>query len=87
MEEMAELMTKREAGGELADLPCPFCGKPRSQRSNYIRCQACATNWIQEEMHLPGYLNRNPAAARSEAARTTIVAPRPSATSSVAAAE
>lgn len=74
---MQELMEKlqREAveGGELTNLPCPFCNRPRSQRSTYIRCTPCATNWLQEEMHLSckgkPYLEVNPAAARSEAAR------------------
>lgn len=58
--------------------PCPFCTKPRVQRSDYIRCNPCATNWLQEEMHLPDYLSRNPAAARSEAARMLRDAQKPS---------
>lgn len=49
--------------------PCPFCRKPRVGRNNYIRCNQCGVNWLDEEMSLPNYLNRNPAAARSEAAR------------------
>lgn len=56
MSEMMELMEKlrREAkeGGELVDLPCPFCQMPRSQRSDYIRCQPCGVNWLAGEMHL-----------------------------------
>lgn len=51
--EMRELMEKlkREAieGGELKDLPCPLCGRTRSQRSDYIRCTPCATNWLDGE--------------------------------------
>ena len=74
MSEMLELMEKlkREIaeGGELKDLPCPFCQKPRSQRSDYVRCSPCGINWLQSEMGLPNYLNRNPSACRSEAART-----------------
>lgn len=53
MSGMLELMTKlkREIthGGELKDQPCPFCKKPRSQRSDYLRCSSCATNWLQGE--------------------------------------
>jgi hypothetical protein len=50
---MGELMAKlsREAkeGGELKELPCPLCGRPRSQRSEYVRCTPCATNWMDGE--------------------------------------
>ena len=49
--------------------PCPFCHNPRVERSDYIRCLTCGINWLLEERHLPNYLNRNPAACRSEAAR------------------
>jgi len=49
--------------------PCPFCHQPRVMRSDYVRCNLCGVNWLFEEMHLPNYLSRNPAAARSEAAR------------------
>jgi ribosomal protein L37AE/L43A len=66
--------------------PCPFCKRPRVARSNYIRCNPCGTNWLDEEMHLPNYLNRNPAAARSEAARMA-TATKPTANTSVGAAE
>lgn len=53
MSEMMELMEKlrkeiRE-GGELKDLPCPMCQKPRSQRSDYLRCSPCGVNWLQGE--------------------------------------
>ena len=61
--------------------PCPFCGKARVQRNTYVRCNPCGINWLDEEMHLPNYLDRNPAAARSnpngkaqESAHTTIEA-------------
>lgn len=49
--------------------PCPRCGRARVQRSDYIRCNPCGVNWLDSEMHLRDYLNRNPAACRSEAAR------------------
>lgn len=29
--------------------PCPFCKRPRVRRSDYIRCNGCATNWLDGE--------------------------------------
>jgi hypothetical protein len=49
--------------------PCPWCGRPRVLRSDYIRCNGCATNWLAEEMHLPDYLNLDPRVARARSAR------------------
>ena len=66
----------REVGTES---PCPFCGEPRVRRSDYIRCNLDGINWLDEERHLPDYLNRNPAAARSAASMATT--PRSAATS------
>jgi hypothetical protein len=66
-EQEANRLDRVNEVGTLA--PCPFCQKPRVQRSDYIRCNPCGVNWLQEEMHLRDYLNRNPSAARSEAAR------------------
>lgn len=66
LQELTNQDRRNEVGTEP---PCPFCKRPRVSRSNYIRCNPCGTNWLDEEMHLPNYLNRNPAAARSEAAR------------------
>ena len=65
---------------------CLFCGIPRVQRSDYIRCMGCGINWLDEERNLPNYLNRNPAAARSETARMAI-AQQKSAGNSAAAAD
>ena len=48
--------------------PCPFCQKPRVSRSDYIRCNKCGANWLNEEMHLPNYLNLDPRTARRVAA-------------------
>jgi hypothetical protein len=52
-QEVAKVRDKIEkenkVGGELSNLPCPFCRKPRSQRSTYIRCQPCAVNWFAGE--------------------------------------
>lgn len=28
---------------------CPFCGKARVRRSNYIRCNPCGVNWLNGE--------------------------------------
>lgn len=47
---------------------CPFCGNPRVERTSYIRCNPCGVNWLNEEMHLPNYLSRDPRVARREAA-------------------
>jgi len=60
-------MRRNEVGTEP---PCPFCKKPRVRRSDYIRCNGCAVNWLDNERHLPNYLNRNPAAARGDAQQT-----------------
>lgn len=86
LDRMESLQREAREGGELKDLPCPFCGKPRSQRSDYVRCQSCGVNWLQDEMSLPNYLNRNPSAARSEAARTE-TGTKPTANTSKAGAE
>lgn len=70
---MAELKREAREGGTLTDLPCPFCGKPRSQRSDYIRCQPCGVNWLDEEMHLEyqgrPYLSLDPRLVRQTPAR------------------
>jgi len=29
--------------------PCPFCQKPRVERSDYIRCNHCGVNWLDGE--------------------------------------
>lgn len=34
-----------EAGGDLKDLPCPYCHRARFTRSDYIRCSHCGMNW------------------------------------------
>ena len=65
MSEIAELIAKlkKEAkdGGELTDLPCPMCGRPRSRRSDYTRCTPCGVNWLDGED-----LSANPKVARYE---------------------
>ena len=38
-------MVEIEQGGDLTDLPCPYCNLPRCDRSDYIRCSACGMNW------------------------------------------
>lgn len=51
--------------------PCPFCKRPRVERSDYLRCNPCGINWLDEEMHLTykgkPYLEVDPRQARSEA--------------------
>ncbi len=50
MLEIKEKITRENReGGELTDLLCPFCKKPRSLRSDYIRCQPCGLNWLPGE--------------------------------------
>lgn len=44
-----KLKTEAAKGGELKELPCPFCHRPRSQRGDYIRCTPCALNWSAGE--------------------------------------
>lgn len=39
--------------------PCPFCGRPRLKRSNYIRCGRCGVNWCDGEK-----LDRDPSIER-----------------------
>jgi len=34
-------------GGGLSE--CPFCGVPRSKRSDYVRCSRCGINWLEGE--------------------------------------
>lgn len=41
-----KIALENKQGGELKDKRCPFCGKPRSQRSFYVRCQPCGINWV-----------------------------------------
>ena len=36
-----------EKGG--TETPCPRCQLPRVRRSDYIRCCACALNWMDGE--------------------------------------
>src|ERR1700687_5287938 len=56
---------RRTLAMEVGTAPdCPFCQRPRVRRGDYIRCNPCGVNWLDQEMHLPSYLNRNPAAAR-----------------------
>ena len=45
----ASILHETQHGGTLKALPCPFCGLPRSQRSDYIRCQPCGVNWLPGE--------------------------------------
>lgn len=58
-------MTREERMNELGtEPPCPFCQKPRVTRSDYIRCNRCGVNWLDEEMHLANYLSSDPRVAR-----------------------
>ena len=68
---------------------CPLCGQARVRRSDYIRCRACAVNWLDGEDQ-----SRDPRLEREErrvaeaalkrgvvTARTGSSAARPAATS------
>jgi ribosomal protein L37AE/L43A len=68
--ELTEYMslTREERLAEVGTEPmCPFCGIPRVSRSSYIRCNKCGVNWLNGEMHLPNYLERDPRVVRREA--------------------
>jgi len=42
--------TRQERLAEVGTLPpCPQCGTPRVQRSDYIRCNPCGLNWLDGE--------------------------------------
>jgi hypothetical protein len=49
--------------------PCPFCLKPRVQRSDYVRCNPCGTNWLRGED-----LIRDPRLSRIKATQPTEMA-------------
>jgi hypothetical protein len=66
--------------------PCPFCQRPRVARSDYIRCNPCGVNWLDQEMHLPNYLQMDPRVAR-KAAALMVNATKSSAATSPAAAD
>lgn len=56
-----EALKEIREGGELKDLPCPLCGKPRSQRSDYVRCSPCGMNWMEgEDLNKSPLLSREP---------------------------
>ncbi len=60
--ELAELLnqTREERLNEVGTMPpCPFCQKPRVQRSDYVRCNPCGTNWLEGED-----LSKNPLLSR-----------------------
>lgn len=39
---------RQERLSEAGTMPaCPMCGKPRVQRSDYIRCNPCGMNWSE----------------------------------------
>lgn len=79
LESKQRLQKEIREGGELKELPCPFCRLPRCRRSNYIRCARCGINWLGEEMHLnykgKTYLDLNPLVARRALVRTATPTP------------
>jgi hypothetical protein len=69
MYEHQEAMREEARAEPGTEPPCPWCGRPRVLRSNYVRCLPCGVNWLAEEMHLPDYLNMDPRTARTRAVR------------------
>jgi uncharacterized Zn finger protein (UPF0148 family) len=51
------LLDEIKKGG--SESPCPSCGLPRVQRSDYVRCCACGINWLEGEA-----LDKDPRAER-----------------------
>ena len=38
---------------------CPMCGRPRCERSDYLRCLACGVNWCPgEDVTKPASMSR-----------------------------
>jgi len=62
VELIEKIRTEITVGGELKDKPCPLCGLPRCQRSEYVRCSKCGVNWLDGEN-----LNGNPKIERFNA--------------------
>lgn len=49
---LAECMCQTKEGrlAEVGTMPaCPFCQRPRVQRSTYIRCNPCGMNWFKDQ--------------------------------------
>lgn len=71
-EDDREALREMRRNEEGTEPPCPMCGRPRVKRSDYIRCNPCATNWLDEERDLPDYLNLDPRVARLRGARLAL---------------
>ena len=84
--EEQELNRKERLNEVGTEPPCPWCGKPRVLRGDYVRCNQHITNWLASEMSLPDYLNLDPRVARARSARTGN-STQHTATSSAAGAE
>jgi ribosomal protein L37AE/L43A len=54
---------KAAANEQGTEAPCPWCGKARLRRSDYIRCNGCGVNWLDGED-----LSKDPRADRKAAA-------------------
>jgi hypothetical protein len=70
--------TREERLNEVGTLPpCPFCGRLRVQRSDYVRCNPCGMNWLDGDD-----LGRNPQLVRWEKFMASQPAPKTRATGS-----
>lgn len=86
MEDWFKMTPQERINEEGIEPDCPFCHKPRVSRSDYIRCNRCGVNWLDEERHLPNYLDVDPRVPRRAAALMANVT-KPNANSSKEAAE
>lgn len=58
-EQEASRKATREEVGTMP--PCPKCGRPRVQRSDYVRCNPCGQNWLDgEDLSRDPRLSREP---------------------------
>ena len=66
---------------EVGTMPdCPFCQRPRVQRSDYVRCNKCGINWLNgEDMSKNPLLSREPyltwSTTRTSTGKTSGTAP------------
>jgi len=64
---------KKVAAGEVGTMaPCPWCGRRRVQRSDYVRCIPCGVNWLNgEDMSKDPRAERLAASMRGQIRKTT----------------
>ena len=61
MVEYMSLTREQRLAEKGSEPPCPFCGRARVSRSDYIRCNRCGLNWMNgEDINLNPHLSREP---------------------------